>query len=294
MENIKQVIMSTEVAKAKDFFAQNSVRAKFEELLGKRSSAFITTVLQVVNNNDLLKKADPTTVYNAAAVAATLDLPVNPSLGFAYIVPYGGQAQFQMGYKGLIQLAQRSGQYKTIGVSEVYENQIDEINFITKEVKFKNVRGEGKVAGFYAWFSLLNGFEKAMYMSRDEMESHAKKYSQMYKRGKGIWAEGEDGFTSMGKKTVLKLLVGRFGPMSIEMQKAIQTDQGVIKDDTGEQVEYMDNQAIDLHKEADRALAMISDCTKAEELEAIKSQTDVDVFAIIEDEYNAKMKEVSK
>jgi recombination protein RecT len=108
----------------KDFFAKDAVKNKFQELLGKRSTGFITSVLQICNNNDLLAKAEPASIFNAAAMAATLDLPINANLGFAYIVPYGGKAQFQMGYKGFIQLAQRSGQVKKIYASEIYEGEI--------------------------------------------------------------------------------------------------------------------------------------------------------------------------
>ena len=105
---------------------QDNVKKKFEELLGKRSPAFLSSVLQVVSSNDLLLKARPETIYSAAVMAATLDLPINNNFGFAYIVPYKDAAQFQIGYKGLIQLAQRSGLYKSIDSRPVYEGQIEE------------------------------------------------------------------------------------------------------------------------------------------------------------------------
>ena len=127
--------MSEIALTTKSLFARDDVKAKFQEMLGKRATSFITSVLQIVASNDLLAKADPTSVYQSAAVAATLDLPLNNNLGFAYIVPYNQKqkdgsyktvAQFQLGYKGFIQLAQRSGQFKTISATPVYEGQLIE------------------------------------------------------------------------------------------------------------------------------------------------------------------------
>ena len=240
MENQKLVTI-------KSFFSQNNVRLKFEELLGKKAQGFITSVLQVVNSNNLLSQAEPTSVYNAAAVAATLDLPINNNLGFAYIVPYNqkinGQfvkvAQFQLGYKGFIQLAQRSGQFQTIASTPIYENQLIEINPLTGFVFDFNKKGE-KVIGYAAYFKLINGFEKTFYMTIEEIEKHGLKYSKNYNSVSSLW---KTDFDSMATKTVLKLLLSKFAPLSIEMQKAIIADQGVIKNDNTEtiEVDYIDN-----------------------------------------------------
>ena len=240
MENQKLVTI-------KSFFSQNNVRLKFEELLGKKAQGFITSVLQVVNSNNLLSQAEPTSVYNAAAVAATLDLPINNNLGFAYIVPYNqkinGQfvkvAQFQLGYKGFIQLAQRSGQFQTIASTPIYENQLIEINPLTGFIFDFNKKGE-KVIGYAAYFKLINGFEKTFYMTIEEIEKHGLKYSKNYNSVSSLW---KTDFDSMATKTVLKLLLSKFAPLSIEMQKAIIADQGVIKNDNTEtiEVDYIDN-----------------------------------------------------
>ena len=143
----------------KSFFENPNVSKRFEEIIGDktRSVQFISSVMQIASNNAYLKNADPLTIYNAALLAATLDLPINQNLGFAYIVPYGKAAQFQLGYKGLIQLAQRSGQYKSINVTEVYENQFKSFNALTEELDCDfSILGEGKVVGFAAYFKLLN------------------------------------------------------------------------------------------------------------------------------------------
>lgn len=134
------------------------------------------------------------------AEAATLDLPINPNLGFAYVVPYGNQAQFQMGWRGFVQLAMRSGQYKTINVNEIYE-EIKKSNRFTGEYEFGE-RSSDKIVGYMAYFSLINGFEKFLYMSKEDFRKNTEgSFLQTYKRGTGIWSTD---FDSMAKKTVLK------------------------------------------------------------------------------------------
>jgi recombination protein RecT len=227
--------MSTQLT-TRDFFAQKQVQSKFAEMLGKRATQFITSVMQVTSSNDLLAKATPQSIYGAAVTAAVLDLPIQNNLGFAYIVPYGNQAQFQLGYKGLIQLALRSGQFKNISVAEIYEGQIVSENPLTGYVFDFSKKTSDKVIGYAAYFSLLNGFEKTEYMSKEKLDAHGKKFSQTYKKGFGVW---KDDFDSMAKKTVLKLTLSKYAPLSVEMQKAITFDQAVTND--GEVVEFVDN-----------------------------------------------------
>jgi recombination protein RecT len=254
----------------KNFFSQDAVKGKFEELLGKRAPAFITSVLQVVNGNNLLATADPKSVFNAAATAAVLDLPINNNLGFAYIVPYktriDGQsvnvAQFQLGYKGFIQLAQRSGQFKTINATAIYEGQIVSENPLTGyEFDFK-IKKSNMPIGYAAYFKLLNGYEATLYMTIDELKEHGKKYSKTFNNG--VW---QTDFDAMATKTVLKLLLSRFAPLSIEMQTAITVDQAVVNDSHTIDVEYVDNIPVD--KEFERLQLMIEDCTTISELMAL-------------------------
>lgn len=195
--------------------SQESVKARFEELLGKKAPGFISSLLAVVNNNKLLAKANPNTVIAAGAMAASLDLPINQNLGFAYIIPYGNEAQFQMGYKGYIQLAMRTGQYQTINAAEVYEGEIIKQNRFTGEYEFGEKTSD-KIVGYIAYFKLVNGFEKYLYMSIEEMQAHAKKFSKNYKGGIDKW--GITDFHSMAIKTVLKRLISKYGILSIEMQ----------------------------------------------------------------------------
>ncbi|CEH34753.1 recombinase RecT [Romboutsia lituseburensis] len=231
---------------------QDGYKKRFNELMGKKAPAFISSIVNV-SNLPSLKDADPNTIISSAVVAATLDLPIDQNLGFAYIVPYNTKvgnsfvkkAQFQMGYKGYIQLAMRTGQYKTINAIEIYEGEIKRVNRLTGEIEFNEdeaLINRDVVVGYIAYFKLLNGFEKTIYMSREEMKKHAKKYSQSYSSAKkwvadsSLWATDFDG---MAIKTVMKRLLSKYGILSIEMQSAITNDQAVMNDSNPE---YVDNQ----------------------------------------------------
>lgn len=239
-------------------------KKRFEEILGKKAQGFMSSVINVAKTPSLAD-CEPTSIVSAAVVAATLDLPIDPNLGFAYIVPYNTKknnvkvkvAQFQLGYKGFIQLAQRSGQFKTINAVEVREGELKKVNRLTGEIELNDefdlaTLEEKKVVGYVGYFKLINGFEKALYMSREQLEAHGKKYSQSYKSNQewvvksSLWTTD---FDSMATKTVLKLLLSKYAPLSIEMQKAVTTDQAVINKDVinsnaeidGSSVEYIDN-----------------------------------------------------
>jgi recombination protein RecT len=238
----------------KNLFGKDEVRNKFQEMLGKRAPSFITSVLQIVASNKLLSNAEPHSVYHSAAVAATLDLPLNNNLGFAYIVPYNQKfkddqgnwqskqvAQFQMGYKGFIQLAQRTGMYQTISAAPIFEGQLIEENPLTGFVFDFTKKKSEKIIGYASYFRLLNGFEKTVYSTVQEIEAHAKRFSQTFKSGKGIWV---DDFQSMALKTVLKANLSKWAPLSVDIQKAITFDQAIVKDADTQEVEYVDNQEV--------------------------------------------------
>lgn len=248
--------MSTEIAvKTKDYFAKDFVKAKINELLGKNAATFTTSVLQCVNQNTMLQTADPATIFNAACMAATMKLPINNNLGYAYIVPYSNskkvngewvksvEAQFQMGYKGFIQLAQRTGLYKNIACSVVFRGQLVSSDPLTGYEFDWSVESDD-VIGYVAYFKLLNGFEAYNYMSVERVKNHAIKYSQSYQydiKDKKTTSNWSKNFESMALKTVLKLLLSKFAPLSIEMQTAFQADQSVVKDIDGQEFEYIDN-----------------------------------------------------
>lgn len=272
------------VPQLKNMLAGESVKQRFKEILGQKAPGFISSILSVTNSNALLQKADPASIMNAAVIAATLDLPINGSLGFAYIVPYGGKAQFQIGYKGLVQLAMRSGQYKIINVSEVYEGEIKNVNRFTGEYEFGDKTSD-KVIGYMAYFKLINGFEKYFYMTREEAERHGKKYSQTFKRGTGLWSTE---FDTMSKKTVLKMLLSKFGILSIEMQRAVEFDQSIVHGDINNiedaTPEYVDNEqpAIESTKptpeEMQANYERVKDDPKAAEIALAKGEISIDLF----------------
>lgn len=226
------------------------VQARFKEMLGSNAPSFLMSVLNCTQNNDALSIAEPQSVLMASAVAATLNLPIDPNLGMAYIIPFkdskrGGAtfAQFQIGYKGFIALCHRTRQFSRINVEMVYEGEIKRIDRLTGDIEFEwnqdqDARKNLKIIGCVAYFRLNNGFEKSLFMTDTELEAHGKKYSQTYKRGFGLWKDDPIG---MKKKTTLKLLLEKFAPKSVEMMKAIKSDQGVINDYDAENVTYPDN-----------------------------------------------------
>lgn len=223
-----------------NYLSNDIVRNKIEEMLkdSKKAANFITSVITLVSNNESFRNVDKHTILTACLQATSLDLPINSNLGFAHIIPYAGKCQFQMGYKGFIQLAQRSGQFETISDSPVYEGQLIEENPLTGFVFDWKAKKSDRVIGYVAYFKLLNGFSKMLYMTIEDLDKHARKYSQTYKKGYGNW---KDNFDAMARKTVLKLLLSKYAPLSTEMQKAILTDQSIIHDFEGNEVEYIDN-----------------------------------------------------
>lgn len=233
-------------ATLKSMINDERTKNKFKEMLGNKAAGFLTSLMNTTNGNAQLQQADPNSILKAGAIAATLDLPIDPNLGFAYIVPYNNkgknEAQFQMGYKGFVQLAIRTGQYKRINVTELYEGQFESYDPITDELKYNlNNRLSDEITHYVAYFQTINGFEKYNVMSREEIENHAKKFSKTYSYKGSSW---QTNFNTMAKKTVLKLLLSKFGILSIEMQTAQKADQAVIRefDKNNIEVEYVDNE----------------------------------------------------
>ena len=243
-ENITKL---TTLARVKGLLGNDQVKEKFNEVLKDKAPGFIASITSLVSSSQNFEDVDANTIMQSAMVAATLDLPINPNLGFAYVVPYAGKAQFQMGWKGFVQLALRTGQYRLLNAIEVYEGELISRNKITGEIVLDETkRISDKVIGFVSFFRLVNGFEKTLYMSAEEMEKHAKRYSQTYKSTKKWVVEQSKwttDFDAMALKTVIKLLLSKYGILSVQLQKAIQADQAVISETKdGEAVyEYVDN-----------------------------------------------------
>lgn len=203
----------------KDFFNAPAVKAKFQEVLKGKENEFVASLLSVVTNNNLLVKASNESIMTAAMKAAVLNLPIEPSLGQAYIVPYGREAQFQLGYKGLIQLAQRSGKYKSINSGVVYKAQFISYNPLFEELEIDFAQPQDEVIGYFAAFKLLNGFEKVTYWTKEQAYAHGKRFSKSFNNGP--W---KSDFDAMAQKTLLKQIISKYGPLSIEMEQAIVAD----------------------------------------------------------------------
>jgi recombination protein RecT len=230
--------------------ANPNIQSRFNEILKDKAPAFISSIINLVNGNQGLSVADPQSIIMSAAVAATLDLPINPNLGFAYIIAYKQKytdnngkwgersvAQFQMGYKGFIQLAMRTGQYKHINALEIRAGQLKKANPLTEEYEFDFSVEGGEVIGYVAYFKMLNGFEKTVYWNVAKIIDHAKRYSKSYGQKSSPWTTN---FPEMALKTLIKHVLSKYGILSIEMQKAVNVDQSVIKDDKSETFEYVD------------------------------------------------------
>lgn len=235
----------------KQLVSSDTVRQKFTEVLGQKAPQFLASITNVVAGSAKLKQCSANSIMSAAFVAATYDLPIDSNLGFAAIVPYNNskwnpqtrqydkymEAQFQIMYKGFIQLAIRSGYYKRMNYAVVYEDELRSYNPITGEIEFVadfskcTMRAKGveeTVAGYYARFELTTGYVQELFMSRQAVDNHARKYSQAYRydlnEGKKSSKWTTD-FEAMALKTVIKLLLSKWGILSVDMQRAIQDDQ---------------------------------------------------------------------
>lgn len=256
----------TNVDILRDLLGSGNIKPRFQDMLGTKAAGFISSIISVVNSSQDLKDCDPMSVIAAAAIAASLDLPINPSLSFAHIVPYSGRAQFQMGWRGFVQLGMRTGQYKTMNISVVYDGELKNYNRITGEMEF-NLAGKksDKIIGYVAYFKLLNGFEKYYYMTTEQVKNHGKQYSKVFTHPKGRWVLD---FDAMALKTVIKMLLSKYGIMSIDMQKAVTHDQGVIQKDG--KVEYIDVPLEQIEHKTDNTPAQTDDSNILEGLTAGK------------------------
>jgi recombination protein RecT len=232
----------------KDLLNSDYVKTRFLEVMGEKAPAFLASVLNAIQKNTELAQCDQGSVLSSAMVAATLDLPIDSNLGFAAIIPYNTKvynketkeeywvklAQFQIMYKGFIQLALRSGQYKTINVSPIFEDEFESYDIITGDINIHPVEGGyreqdklEKIVGYVAFFRLINGFERTEFWSLSKLEAHGKRFSKTFKNSNGLWKKDPH---AMYAKTVLKHTLSKWGILSVTMQNAVTADQAVIKD----------------------------------------------------------------
>ena len=241
----------------KNFMNGEGVAAKFQSILGKKANGFITSVMQIVASNKELSLCAPESIYNAAAMAAILDLPLNNNLQFAAIIPYKDNktgivsAQMQIMWRGFCQLAQRSGKFSTINVTDVREGELIKRDRMTGECVFNWEQDDEKrqklpLVGFLSYFRLINGFEKPLYRTVAELKAHGQKYSKTWNNQYGKWTTD---FEAMCAKTVIKEVLQKWAPLSIEMAQSIQADQSVIASIEDGKFEYPDNPNVELTDE---------------------------------------------
>jgi recombination protein RecT len=257
--------MGNEVAKAKKttiagYLANEAVKANVESIVGEKDTQrFISSVVSAVQTNPELSKCTNASIVSAALLGHSLNLPQSPQIGMFYMVPFKNkkkvqdengkettvevhEATFQLSYRGMLQLAMRSGQYKAINVTDIREGEVASYNPIEDAYEFTpetdmNKRMELKVIGYYAYFEMINGFKKGIYWTREQIENHAKKYSAAYRNGwNSLW---KSDFDAMAKKTMLRQLISKWGIMSVEMERAYVGDQAVIREDGTP--DYIDN-----------------------------------------------------
>ena len=227
------------------YLTQDAVKNQINNVIGgKDGQKFISAIVSAVNNNSALQECTNQSILSGALLGESLKLSPSPQLGQYYLVPFndkekGKVAQFQLGYKGYIQLAIRSGQYKKLNVLAIKEGELIRFNPLEEEIEVKliedeEVREQAETIGYYAMFEYTNGFKKAMYWSKKKMEAHALKYSQGYKRDKDkgtAWTFWSKDFDGMAYKTMLRQLISKWGVMSIDMMSAMDADMAVINED---------------------------------------------------------------
>lgn len=217
-------------------------KKRLAEVFGAQAEAVKSTLIGLYNSNTELQKCEVRSIIGAAVFAETLHLSLAPSLGQAYIVPYNGKAALQISYKGLIQMALRTGQYLRLHAGPVREGEYAGINPMTGE-PILGQRKSDKVVGYVAYLKLISGFEKTVYMTVEELKEHALKYSSSYKyqRNSSIWTKN---FEAMATKTVLRMLLGKWGVLGVELAQGLRADQSVIDKETFTYVDNDNNQAV--------------------------------------------------
>lgn len=208
----------------KGILNSQTIRAQLKNSLKENAGAFMSSMIDLYGGDSELQKCDPEKVALECVKAAALKLPLVKSLGFAYVVPYKRIPTFTIGYKGLIQLAQRSGQYLTINADCVYEGELAGKDKLSGTIDLNGERTGDKTIGYFAYFKLTNGFEKTLYMPKEDVEAWAKRYSPSYSSSYSPWSKE---FDKMAQKTVLRRLIGTYGVMTPDIQMALEKDDSV-------------------------------------------------------------------
>jgi recombination protein RecT len=268
----------------KDYISAPQVQQKMQEMFSEKRllDGFVQSVISLAGSDELLSTAEPRSVFNAALQAASLNLPINKNLGFAHIIGYKNnkkgitEAQFQIGAKGLKQLAQRTGQYKFLNDTDVREGELNRRDRMTGQITFDWIEDDAEreakpIVGYLCYFELKSGFSSTLFMTVEQLEEHARQYSKAYQNdlkynsARSPWSTDRD---AMCRKTVIKLNINRNGPMSTELQRAVELDQSVVKDDGTP--DYIDGEVVDApeDKKADQRKRIEAAKAKREAMDA--------------------------
>jgi len=238
-EQVKDTALAkTPVDRLRNILSQPSVQEQFNNALKDNRNTFIASLIDIYGSDKYLQQCNPGLVIREALKAAVLQLPLTKSLGHAWIIPYKGVPQFQLGYRGYVQLAMRSGQYRFLNADVVYEGELQGTDRLTGLLDLGGKKASDKVVGYFAYLELLNGFRKAIYWETERVIEHAKRFSQAYNTKGGPWQEN---FDAMALKTVLKRLLAGYGILSIEMQQAFREDTP--EEELASRVEVIDAEA---------------------------------------------------
>lgn len=224
-------VQSTAKKSISNFLNFPATQKFLDQNLSERRSEFVSNLIAMCDSDANLAACDPKALMMCAMNATSLNLPLNKNLGFAYIIPYNGVPSFQIGYKGLIQLAIRTGAYKTLNACEIRQGEIER-NKITGEIKFIGEKPDNEIIGYLAFLKLQTGFEASLYMSEAQIEEHALRFSKMYqadkkfRSSKSKWSDPL-ARPKMALKTVLKGLLGTYGVLTTELAKAFDVDNEV-------------------------------------------------------------------
>lgn len=263
-----------------------AIQKKFNDVLKDKSNSFTSSLISLVNGDGNLSDSEPMSIVASAMQAAQLDLPIEKQLGLAYIVPFNGKdratgkwvkkAQFMLGYKGYIQLAQRSGQYRKLTVDVLYEGELIYWDRFKEDLKYDmNAKTSDEVVGYFGHFELLNGFEKTVYWTKEQVEKHRIENNKAKDKRKltGVWASNYD---AMAQKTVIRNLLSKWGILSVEMQNALVNDDTVNDIDDSGQI-----QRVDVTESVDDVQVEINQNANTEELDFNQSE---DPFPIQEEQ----------
>ncbi|MCX0399581.1 recombinase RecT [Clostridium perfringens] len=247
-----------------------TIKKRFEEVLNEKAPQYMSSIVNLVNSDTNLQKCDGMSVIASCMVAATMDLPVDKNLGYAWVVPYGNRAQFQMGYKGYIQLALRTGQYKAINVVEIREGELVSWNPLTEEIEVDfSKRESDAVIGYAGYFKLINGFKKTVFWTKEEVNNHANKFSKTVNSKNSVW---KSNFDAMAKKTVLRNLLSKWGILSIEMQKAYTADENLINKGLMDDIENVKANIDDIEENNENEGVIEADYTVDSNNEVLEGQ----------------------